>query len=454
MPRTVTLLFFIILLFQSGTVKAASPTSDLPPAEEAVKKFYTQYEQYQYDTLYATLARKREGWVVIIHRFASEGIEPIKEYVFYKRGDSTYANLPLEKKKNNEPFVLRQYLDQMDSINFSTHAYYGYDGWYKDVIKDLADKKSKSDDELYSLGRAYGHYANSLVLKQLGFADKSEIWHFPFGINVLSQKQIDQFANLNSKAQDCFRKIESRNPEYESIIGTIGTKLSADIMSDYHILLTLANDHAKKVKLPAALFSNDVLDFTRKRMESCPDNAILVAYGDMDFYPVLYLQHAEGFRRDIHLVNYQLLGVDRYIYAATQPVFDAKGIKISADTSMYKDGMNEALSIKDSTNIISMGEIAAKQKQSARNRRTYISCKGVFLDATSQANNDKAVKVGITRIVYFNNGKELYKNHWILLDILRNAKGRAICFSFDFDDQLEGLNNYLERRDYVWIYKD
>lgn len=51
-------------------------------------------------------------------------------------------------------------------------------------------------------------------------------------------------------------------------------------------------------------------DHALNMLNNCDSNAILLTYGDNDTYPLWYLQEVEGYRTDVRIINYNLLGAD------------------------------------------------------------------------------------------------------------------------------------------------
>ena len=66
------------------------------------------------------------------------------------------------------------------------------------------------------------------------------------------------------------------------------------------------DDHDRSKKTIARDLAIDYL-------ESCPQNAVLISFGDNDTYPLWYAQEVEGIRRDVRVINSSLLGTDWYI---------------------------------------------------------------------------------------------------------------------------------------------
>lgn len=54
-------------------------------------------------------------------------------------------------------------------------------------------------------------------------------------------------------------------------------------------------------------------DLGKDYLESCAKDGILISFGDNDTYPLWYGQEVQGYRPDLRVVNYSLLGTDWYI---------------------------------------------------------------------------------------------------------------------------------------------
>jgi hypothetical protein len=54
-------------------------------------------------------------------------------------------------------------------------------------------------------------------------------------------------------------------------------------------------------------------DLGKDYLESCAQDGILISFGDNDTYPLWYGQEVQGYRPDLRVVNYSLLGTDWYV---------------------------------------------------------------------------------------------------------------------------------------------
>lgn len=74
---------------------------------------------------------------------------------------------------------------------------------------------------------------------------------------------------------------------------------------------SLLADYAKKVK-SQKLFDDRLMDYTRDVLRGLPQGAFLVVNGQDDTYPIYALQHAEGLRKDVTVVQLDLYGSAEY----------------------------------------------------------------------------------------------------------------------------------------------
>jgi len=101
------------------------------------------------------------------------------------------------------------------------------------------------------------------------------------------------------------------------------------------------NDHDRSLKTLARDHAYNVLS-------SCDSNAILLTYGDNDTYPLWYLQEVEGYRTDIRIINYNLLGTDWQNMELFSKINDADAIPmIWSKDDMRGDNMEVTPYVED-----------------------------------------------------------------------------------------------------------
>nr|WP_321406345.1 DUF2723 domain-containing protein [uncultured Carboxylicivirga sp.] len=193
------------------------------------------------------------------------------------------------------------------------------------------------------------------------------------------------------------------------------------------------------------------LNMARSYLASCEPNAILFTYGDNDTYPVWYVQEVEGFRTDVRVINYGLMGADWCVRQLAEAVNDAGQMPFTINIDRYKNGdLDHALVMdrdEDYAPLMSVVRfIGSDNEQSKLPLQS-----GQKIDYSPIGNfalpyNDKdTVKWTCPKRV-------LYKNDIALLDILAtNNWKRPIYFTTGADPEIFlGLEDYLRYEGMVY----
>jgi hypothetical protein len=264
-------------------------------------------------------------------------------------------------------------------------------------------------------------------------------------MNCMTLQQRKKYSGIESQAIQTFSRLTHQNPTFETIVGKIPIKYANEVMVAFHTYLTYSDSFAANYRLGEDLYPEDILEKARRVLEKCPKDAILLSLGDNDFYPILYVQQALGLRRDVYLINRNLVGIDRFIYRATQPQFFAKPIHLSVNGQPYMGNTNNFLFLGNDSSAMVFETVIDSIKNGHRNEYdgSSLPAKEFILRRTSGKTstiNDDTLHLRVE-------GGYLLKNDWVLLDILNNLDGRKLCCETPLDGILVPLNRYFERVD-------
>ncbi|MDR0971178.1 MAG: DUF2723 domain-containing protein [Bacteroidales bacterium] len=214
------------------------------------------------------------------------------------------------------------------------------------------------------------------------------------------------------------------------------------------------------ILVPALMFANNFDDHNRSYrysarnfaysiLNSCEENAILFVNADNDTFPLWYLQEVEKIRRDVRIINLNLLNDASYIEKLTNKVYDSYPIKLSAKKNIYNDVYRSVCFVMPNTKNVELKTAleyfySEKSKMEIGNYTFY----SLLSNKLSITINDT------TKINFILDQSELSKSTVILYDIIaNNLASRPIYFSsYSIDDSfafkdylsLEGFSSRLK----------
>lgn len=437
MSKKLTLILFS--LFSLASI--ANSQNQIPTIYDVVHKFYSTYELPT--NSYVNFEKRKGQWTIMISTYEEIMAATGKKYPFYDTTTKKYQPLPLAEKEDTLEKDQRQ--DEYDIMSFQIHDFYGYRGWYKDVIADLENKTAYSDSSLYSLGRAYSAYARALVDPDI-YSVKEESFVLPMTENCMNATQYNKYCDLQQLAIKTFERLKKQNNNFQTLVGKIDTKYANEVITGFHTCLIYNKKQSASYTLPDGLYPDSVIKKTKDVLNACPKNSILVSLGDNDFYPILYVQQKMKVRRDVYLINKNLLGVDRYIFSASMPQFESRPIGYSANYNMYKQRTNDYVFLEKNNTILSFDSISRKMQKESKQDSI------ITLPSSSFSINRNVPGTDTDATIFSANTEYLWRNDWIFLDILNNLKGRHVCCQTELYDFCSPLNKYFSKVGDLYIY--
>lgn len=432
----------IISLFCCWVFNIAVNAQTTPGIRQVVRTFYGRYNLSAFTVQQVQFQKKKDDWYIATIEYNSGKIFYNTPILFYSGKQKKYLDLEIDRNGTERTVDVSQYVDDYSLTNFDLQPYFGYPGWYLDVIKELGSKPRLRDNDLYALGRAYSAAYVSPVTNTGRDAAPGAYREFALTEAPLKGDDLRQFNRDADSAIACFARLAARNPTYPTSVGDIRLKHANEILCRYHLLLTFAPGEAEQAILPEGIYAKPMLDSARQLLNECPRNAVFLSFGDNDFYPLLYLQQKERFRRDVYVVSYSLLAVDHFIYRSTKPQFEAAPLPVSLDTGLYRRETNEYVYRVTGDDTVTIGGIINLLKQPLPD--------GAPVHQLSAA----ALRLPLKspRTMPLSGINYLLRNHIVLLDVMANLGNRPLCISGYFTDELQPLNKWFDRKTYIGIF--
>lgn len=305
-----------ILLLLFPVICSAQP--QLPSYPDILNHFYSYYSFEPANYLEGlSFAKKKDSWYVHVIDRQTENVK--NEQVLWSNGNfHRLKNFNSPDKEAFEENVKRA----MESIDYSFYGYerspyFGYAGWDLDVISYLGnqDLSIVKDTLLDGLGRAYSAYASRFLWYQYGGeinSNDSLKQKLPYGTRP-SKRRADSVEHFINKAILAFDVLARKNPHYKTIVGNAVMKRTNEQIHGYVQMILSGQPSMAKKFLDTVEPDSTLQKLAVNFLSGCAPNSILFTAGDNDTYPLIYMQEKINFRKDVIVINRNLLGIPFYI---------------------------------------------------------------------------------------------------------------------------------------------
>lgn len=314
MKKSVYLLIAFLLL------ATASYTQVNPSIEKITEVFFSTYDCPPQAHRLLRFESRSDGYYLVRINTSNE-VE--RREKFYDNRSKTYLTInsankwtdstnrnPTNTRNLSQSYLLQ--LGRFEKDAFSRQPYYGYPGWYKDVIAYWENKENLTNEELHALARAYSTAAISLLANYSNYSLDEKRFQLKDGIPAMDTAQLQQYLQAANKCLAAYKTLKDRDPQFTTPLGPASTKYANERMNVFLTLLYFQGEKEARSFLEEDMYEPYFLSNARNYLRSCPKDAVVVAWGDTDTYTLLYVQATEDFRTDVIVINTSLLAVDRY----------------------------------------------------------------------------------------------------------------------------------------------
>ena len=296
------IIFF--LLFIQGACFAQFKHPDYAIVHE---EYYTRYDDIDAgDPIYSSFEKRMDGWYV--QYSSAKDYTKKKSIKFWDKKTNKWLDLGFHKTTDKYQPIQEYRIPYMYRVS----PFYGYSGWYKDVISALQNEKQLSDTLLYALSKAYFNHFTSSFGNQYGDYIKDDLLSSGTFPNTFNNDQLIEVKRRFDKVQETTKRLMKQNPTFETFIGSLSIQYGNDQMDAYMRMYVYQNPDEASKYMETNLYDPYVIDFAKYLLASCPPNAILFTNGDNDTYPLWYVQYGLKYRTDVSVINASLLTYSDY----------------------------------------------------------------------------------------------------------------------------------------------
>lgn len=337
--KTLSLSFFLtFVICLKVSAKPKIKIDRYPLVREVIRTFFTTYTPLETDSnIHFSFEKRPDGYWVCESTHSDRSIVSRKLYWSYKKKKYLKLDYPVNEEAFNTA-LFEWVMARTFEYSFKSCIFYGYIGWQQDVINHFDPNDNLSDVELYSLGRTYSSLASDLLNDNSGFSDPTTRFQLGSNGKGMTATQLAEYRKYRYQAVALFEELTQRNPDFETLVGSIGLKLGHEYLTSFLDILTFHNQEEAQKELKPELYSPFIMALAKNYLESCDQGAVLFVSGDTDTYPLYYLQAQYGIRTDITVVNLSLLNTLPYIRLVRSSMFgDVPSVECSIPDEAFID---------------------------------------------------------------------------------------------------------------------
>ncbi len=324
----------------------------LPSYPQILNHFFSKYKGSQINENYTSFAKKKDGWYVQqVNRYSGDSL--LNETLFWSLSKNAFISLPSYSETDTSQDIenaVQPYLSDASLLyGFERCSYFGYNGWNIDVINEFKEVEVLNDTLLESLARAYAFTSDQYFWHQYGGLDSNKD---PLKIKlkrteIPSEERIKQAKFNLVKSIETLVRLEKQNPNYRTLIGSIHLKIFNETIHGYSLMVMAQSINQARYFFDNAFLAKPYVNQAKNYLNSCDKNAIIFTYGDNDTYQLWYVQEKENFRKDVLVINTNLLGLPIYVDMLKK----GKKVKLTIPSSFYKSNGSDISYFKENTKV-------------------------------------------------------------------------------------------------------